>query len=55
MKKILLEYYIIAWWTYYDCIAVVKKYRHKRKIKRILRKNKDIAKLSKLAGINEQN
>lgn len=52
-KILLFEYQILACWTYYDLIDKYKKYQHKRKIKRILKDNKDIAEISKLAGIKD--
>jgi len=59
MKKSIFNFiltcYLFVAWTYDDGVYAIKKYRHKRKIKRILRDNKDIAELSKLAGIDEQN
>lgn len=54
-QRFVLTSFILAAWTYYEWVDKVKLYRHKRKIKRILKENKDIAELSKLAGINEQN
>jgi hypothetical protein len=52
-KETVLSYYVLTCWTYYDLIDKYKKYQHKRKIKRILRDNKDIAEISKLAGIRD--
>ena len=52
-KETVLTYYILAIWTYTDLVEKYKKYQHKRKIKRILRENKDIAEISKLAGIRD--
>lgn len=54
-KVFIITSFILTAWTYYEWVDKVKLYRHKRKIKRILKENKDIAELSKLAGINEQN
>ena len=52
-KVFLFTNFIMAAWTYYELVEKIKLYRHKRKLKRILKNNKDIAELSKLAGINE--
>ena len=54
-KRFIFTSFILTAWTYYEWVDKINLYRHKRKIKRILKNNKDIAELSKLAGINEQN
>jgi hypothetical protein len=54
-KRFIFHSFILTAWTYYEWVDKINLYRHKRKIKRILKNNKDIAELSKLAGINEQN
>ena len=54
-KRFIFTSFILTAWTYYEWVDKINLYRHKRKIKRILKNNKDIAELSKLAGIDEQN
>ena len=53
-QRFIITTIILTAWTFYEWVDKINLYRHKRKIKRILKNNKDIAEISKLAGINEQ-